>query len=191
MLTVVKRNFWTLPECAFRFKFSVSILVESKRQSTCHADQVFFQSHVHSVFHTVAANIICNPRIPGFSSLKAGQLLLGIQYPTSHSYLHPYLFQILVHTPQEKLFVRVFNLHGVSLEYPIPLSFDRGSTLTCASKLVFIFIFMFMFLLGNTHWILNLTHAQRNVQNDFTSVRIALYVQRQNNRECCRVPGVP
>lgn len=29
------------------------------------------------------------------------------------------------------------------------LSFDRGSTLTCTSKLVFISIFMFMFLLGN------------------------------------------
>ena len=43
----------------------------------------------------MATDIICNPRIPGFSSLKVGQLLLGIQYPTSHSYLHPYLFQIL------------------------------------------------------------------------------------------------
>ena len=150
MLTVVKRNFWTLPECAFRFKFLISVLVESKRQSTCHADQVFLQSYVRGVFHIGAANIISNPRIPGFSSLKAGQLLLGTQYPTLHSFLHPYLFQILVHTSQEKLFVRVFNLHGVSLEYPIPLSFDRGSTLTCASKLVFVSIFMFMFMLGNT-----------------------------------------
>ena len=159
MLTVVKRNFWTLPECAFRFKFLISVLVESKRQSTCHADQVFLQSYVRGVFHIGAANIISNTRIPGFSSLKAGQLLLGTQYPTSHSYLHPYLFQILIYTSQETLFVRAFDTESVfcffmllqsSLEYPMPLSFDRGSTLTCASKLVFVSIFMFMFMLGNT-----------------------------------------